>query len=268
MTNTPPRPNLASRLRCLVFWPVWAAYTITIATALICLFWTPASWCYEIARLWCAGSLVIYRWTLGIRYRLIGAERLRDMPRCVVVSNHESAWETIAMTALLPPLTWVIKKELLFVPFFGQVVFLTRPIILNRSQRRRALSKMIERGQAALGKGRWVSIFPQGTRQRDVAKPRFHTGAAKLAIQARCPLLPVIHNAGAYWGGGAWEKRAGAITLHIGEPLSTVDEEGKAKPLEQVHREMTEIMHAMRAGLDDGQAGNSPAGEPIPPQPG
>ena len=133
-----------------------------MATLLLFLCWMPARWCYHYTWYWNYFSLQLFRYILGIRYQVYGLENIKDLKKAIVVANHESSWETQALTVLLPPLAWVIKRELIFIPFFGWVIFLMRPIMLRRTKKISALAKMIELGKKSLQNGRWVAIFPQG----------------------------------------------------------------------------------------------------------
>ncbi len=245
-----PPERLRDKFRCVAFWLLWSVFIVFMACLLMICFWLPALWCYQLARFWCWGSIHLARLTLGINWRITGLENLDGLPPSVIAANHESAWETLALTVMMPTLTWVIKYELMFLPFFGQVVFLTRPIMLKRSQKFRALSKTVEQGQVSLKQGRWVCIFPQGTRQQNVDKPHFHTGAAALAAQANCPLVLIAHNSGKYWGSGLLDKRPGTIELLISRPLSPTDKNGQPRTTKDLHQEMSQSLHQMRSSLN------------------
>lgn len=170
--------------------------------------------------LWAHFILWLSRWLLGIRYRVEGRENLPPGP-AVILSKHQSAWETIAYQALFPPLCYVLKRELLRIPFFGWGLALTRPIAIDRSAGREALRQVEEEGRARLAEGLWVVIFPEGRRMPPGTKGAYHIGGAWLAARAGVPVVPVAHNAGRLWGKNAFIKRPGLVSVRIGPAIST-----------------------------------------------
>lgn len=158
------------------------------------------------------------RWVLGIRYVVHGLEHLPNRP-AVVLAKHQSAWETIAFLFLFPPLSAVIKQELLRVPFFGWAFRMLSPIAIDRSAGREALKQIIEQGRAKLEQNFWVLVFPEGTRVAPGTKGRYGSGGARLAVEAGAPVVPVAHNAGEVWPRRAFVKRPGTITVSIGPAI-------------------------------------------------
>jgi 1-acyl-sn-glycerol-3-phosphate acyltransferase len=180
----------------------------------------PFSRRYAFTRSW---AIVNLRWlelTCGVRYRVIGRENLPAGP-VVVLSKHQSTWETLVFQELFPPLVWVMKRELLWVPFFGWGLAMGRPIAIDRGAGRRAMEQMLTQGKQRLGNGLWVVIFPEGTRMRPGQRGRYRPGGALLAVQAGVPVLPVAHNAGELWGKRQFLKHPGTITVAIGPPIET-----------------------------------------------
>jgi 1-acyl-sn-glycerol-3-phosphate acyltransferase len=166
-------------------------------------------------RLNLAGLRVICRLT----YRVQG---LDDLPgrNCIVLSKHQSAWETIALRALLPPeQTWVLKRQLLSVPFFGWALARFRPIAIERNEGRQALRKLLDEGARSLGRGHWVIIFPEGTRVAPGQRRRYSQGGAMLARRAGATVVPVAHNAGVFWRRRGLRKYPGTIDLVFGPPI-------------------------------------------------
>ncbi len=160
------------------------------------------------------------RAVLGIRYRVQGLERLPGGP-AVILSKHQSAWETIAFQRIFPPHVHVLKRELLWIPFFGWGLALMSPIAIDRNRGIRALKRMAERGAERFAQGFWILIFPEGTRVRAGAHGKYHVGGAWVASRLGAPVVPVAHNAGLYWGKNAFLKYPGEITVQIGEPIPT-----------------------------------------------
>jgi len=175
---------------------------------------------YAFTRSWAIVNLRWLEWTCGVRYRVIGRENLPAGP-VVVLSKHQSTWETLVFQELFPPLVWVMKRELLWVPFFGWGLAMGRPIAIDRGAGRRAMEQMLKQGKQRLDDGLWVVIFPEGTRMNPGQRGRYRPGGALLAVQAGVPVLPVAHNAGELWGKRQFLKHRGTITVVIGEPLPT-----------------------------------------------
>jgi 1-acyl-sn-glycerol-3-phosphate acyltransferase len=139
------------------------------------------------------------------------------------MSNHQSTWETLAYPSIFPTLTWVIKKELLFVPFFGWGIASTQPIALNRQQGKRALKQLVKDGREKLQLGRYILIFPEGTRIPYGEERPLKAGGFMLAKQAKVNILPVAHDSGRLWPRRGFLKTPGTIHLTIGPVINTSD---------------------------------------------
>ncbi len=167
---------------------------------------------------WARTMIWLARVVLGIDYRVIGAENLPRKP-AVILSKHQSAWETLAFQVIFPPQVHVLKRELLWIPFFGWGLALTSPIAIDRSRGARALRRMAELGRERLAQGFWITIFPEGTRVSPGEHRAYQAGGAWLAVKCGAPVVPVAHNAGFFWGRNAFLKRPGTITVEIGSPI-------------------------------------------------
>jgi 1-acyl-sn-glycerol-3-phosphate acyltransferase len=162
--------------------------------------------------------LFLARFICGVRYCVLGTENIPKEP-AIVLSKHQSAWETLAFQQIFPPQVWVLKKELLHIPFFGWGLAMTSPIAINRSQGKAALKQIIRQGRDRLQKGLWIIIFPEGTRIDPGKKGRYGIGGAWLATNTGVSVVPVAHNAGVLWGKNSFIKFPGTITVSIGEPI-------------------------------------------------
>ncbi len=156
----------------------------------------------------------------GVRYRVIGAENIPREP-CVILSKHQSAWETLAWQTIFPPQVWVMKRELLWIPFFGWGLAMLSPIAINRGSGSKALRQMAEQGRERLAAGFFIVIFPEGTRVAPGARGTYHPGGAWLTVKTGALALPVAHNAGECWRKNAFIKRPGLITVSIGKPIAS-----------------------------------------------
>jgi 1-acyl-sn-glycerol-3-phosphate acyltransferase len=160
------------------------------------------------------------RLTCGVRWEVSSDDPLPTEP-CVVLSRHESTWETLFLQCLFVPQATVIKRELLALPFFGWAFRLLRPIAIDRSDARGALRTLVRSGRERLEAGAWVILFPEGTRLAPGAPGRFQRGGAALAIAAGRPVLVVAHDAGRVWPARHWLKYPGTIHVRISGPIDT-----------------------------------------------
>lgn len=174
---------------------------------------------YRIISGWSRCILALARAILGIRYKVEGLEHLPSQP-CILLSKHQSAWETLAFQEIFPPQVLVLKRELLWIPFFGWGLALMSPIAIDRRRGRQALRRMAELGAARLAQGFCITIFPEGTRVKPGERGNYHSGGAWLAIKTGAPVVPVAHNAGTLWPRNAFLKRPGEIRVLVGEPIS------------------------------------------------
>lgn len=173
---------------------------------------------YRITSGWARLMLHLLRVICGIHYRVTGKEHIPQTPS-IILSKHQSAWETLAFQLIFPPQVWVLKRELLLVPFFGWGLAMTSPIAIDRSSRKAALKQIVEQGKNRLGTGFWIVIFPEGTRIPPGKKGRYGIGGAWLATHTGALVVPVAHDAGEFWGKNAFLKLPGTITVHIGAPI-------------------------------------------------
>jgi len=156
--------------------------------------------------------------TCGVKHSLEGMDNLPDSP-CVIACAHSSTWETITTQTFLPPLAWVLKKELLRIPVFGIGLRATGPIAIDRSDKKNALDQVIEQGLQKFKEGRYVLIFPEGTRTPWGEKGRYKKGAAKLALAANVPIIPIAHDAGKYWSSNSYWIKPGNIRCIVGPAI-------------------------------------------------
>jgi 1-acyl-sn-glycerol-3-phosphate acyltransferase len=181
---------------------------------------------YNVISGWSRLVVRLARALCGIRWTVEGREHLPAKP-AVILAKHQSAWETLAFQEIFPPQVLVLKKELLWIPFFGWGLALMSPIAIDRANGRAALRDIARRGKERLEQGFWVVIFPEGTRVRVGEKRDYQQGGAWLAVQCGVPVVPVAHNAGRLWPRNAFFKRAGNVTVRIGPPIPTAGREAK-----------------------------------------
>lgn len=168
-----------------------------------------------------AGFLLAWlRLTCGVRHQVVGLEHVPE-GACVLLCKHQSAWETLALTRLVPHATFVLKKELIEAPILGFGFRAVRPIAIDRGKSRDALREVVRSGTERLADGLAVVIFPEGTRVSPGASIPYRKSGAELARRADVPLVPVAHNAGSFWRHGEFAKVPGEITLEFGPVMET-----------------------------------------------
>ena len=180
----------------------------------------PMRWRFRIIAVWLTGFMALCSHVLGLRYRVVGRENMPRTPS-VVLSKHQSAWETVALQAIFPPLVFVMKRSLLLIPFLGWAFAAVKMISIDRGAGKNALRQVEKQGRERLKAGYWVVIFPEGTRIPPGESRRFKTGGAHLAVSAGVPVVPVAHNAGEFWAKNAFVKKPGLITVSIGPAIDT-----------------------------------------------
>ncbi|MDQ5849784.1 MAG: 1-acyl-sn-glycerol-3-phosphate acyltransferase [Pseudomonadota bacterium] len=181
---------------------------------------------YRIISGWSLLILFFSRSILGIDWRVEGREHLPSRPS-VILAKHQSAWETLAFQHIFPPQVHVLKRELLWIPFFGWGLALMSPIAIDRSRGVAALRTIARRGRERLEQGFWVVVFPEGTRVAPGERREYQIGGAWLAAASGAPVVPVAHNAGRVWPRNAFVKRPGTITVRIGPAIEAADRDPK-----------------------------------------
>lgn len=187
---------------------------------------------YRIISRWARWfAMPLIRYVLGIRYRVIGRE---NMPQgaAVILSKHQSAWETISFQEIFPPVAYVLKRELLRIPMFGWGLAQMPIVSIDRAAGKDALRQVIEQGKQRLAEGFCVVVYPEGTRAPIGSQKRYKVGGAALATAAGVPVVPVAHNAGEFWRRNAFIKRSGEIIVSIGPVIETA-----GRTAEEVNKE-------------------------------
>lgn len=184
-------------------------------------------------RFWLRGLLFLATVICGIRYRIVGRERLPAGP-AVIASKHQSAWETMIFHQLLDDPVFAIKRELFAIPLVGWYMRKAGCIRIDRSSPVRAMRTMIEGATRALADGAQVVVFPEGTRVAPGNKRPYHAGISGLYGSGKVPVIPVALNSGVFWGRRAFRKYPGEITVEILPPVPEgLDREGFLHELKQ-----------------------------------
>lgn len=207
-------------IRSLVFQAYF--FISVVLFAILVLVCTPASFelRFGLARTWARSMLWVGRIVCGLDYVIEGRENIPGDPSVIMI-KHTTVFEAYAQLTVFPPQTWVVKRELLWIPIFGWGLASLKPIAIDRSAGHTAVSQVIEKGRAKLAGGVWVTIFPEGTRVLPGMVRKYGVSGAALAKEAGCPVVPVAHNAGDFWPRRSIVKRPGLIRFCIGPPVET-----------------------------------------------
>ena len=207
-------------LRSLSFTIVWFAFTPLWACICFATCWLPYRKRYHIVSRWNVFTIWLLKSICGIHYQVRGMENLPDGP-AILLSKHQSAWETIFFLYHMPrPLSFVLKKELQYIPFFGWTLALLRMIPINRRQGTNAFRQLVKKGSLRLREKHWIIIFPEGTRIPVGQKGKYHNGGSRLAIKTGAAIVPIAVNAGECWPKNTFIKKPGLITVSIGKAIS------------------------------------------------
>lgn len=208
-------------LRATFFYLVLGITTFIFTMLILLSFPLPFRWaCSPLSRMWCLTALWSGRLICGLKYKIIGLEHLPKTP-VIFLAKHQSAWETLILPAVLPPIACVCKEALLRIPFFGWSLRLSKNIPIDRKAGIQAFKKVLALGKARMKEGLSILIFPEGTRVAPLTHPKFHKTATMLALAAGVPIIPIAHNSGQCWRRNHFIKTPGTITVIIGPPIAT-----------------------------------------------
>ncbi|MES9902989.1 MAG: lysophospholipid acyltransferase family protein [Sedimenticola sp.] len=209
-------------LRSLIFFFFMVLTTVLIAGPLSIIgILLPFRWRCLVANFWGGINIKLLALICGLRYEISGFERI-PKGDAIILSKHQSAWETMALRYLLPPeQAWVAKRELLWVPIFGWAMALVQPIMIDRKSGRKAVRQLLKIGTERLQQGRLVVIFPEGTRVAPGEHKRYGIGGALLAEKSGYPIIPIAHNAGVFWRRRDIKKYPGTIQVVVGPTIES-----------------------------------------------
>lgn len=205
-------------LRSLLFNFIMVSSVTVYALLSVCTFPFAPITRYRFISHWARFIIWVLKVLCDLDYVLEGSEHLPKTPS-IILSKHQSTWETLAFQQIFPPQVWVLKSELLWLPFFGWGLAMTQPIAINRNDRKKAMDQIVEQGRDRLATGRCVVVFPEGTRVAVDEKRRYGIGGAVLAARTGYPVVPVAHNAGYFWPRRGFIKRPGTIRVVIGPTI-------------------------------------------------
>ncbi|MEJ2142341.1 MAG: lysophospholipid acyltransferase family protein [Gammaproteobacteria bacterium] len=224
--------NIKKYFNSMIF--VSSMFLSAVYVSLVAIIFLPFSFGvrYRFLNYYSRFNLWMLKVFCNISYEVEGTENIPAGETCIILSKHQSALETMIVQRVFPPLTFVVKKELLKLPFFGWGLASMDPIAIDRKAGRRAIVEIVKQGKDRLAKGIWIVIFPEGTRSRPGSKQRYKKGGSILAEKSGHRVIPVAHTCGEYWPKGFFARQSGKMRMVIGPPIET-----RGKTADEINRE-------------------------------
>lgn len=215
-------------IRATVFWLGFILSSLLVGLIAPFLLFASYKTSYKILKPWTNFNLWWLKLSCGVKYNIIGRENIDPKRNGIILANHQSTWETLFLPTVFPPISWVLKKELFKIPFYGWGLAKVKPIAIDRDAGSSAVDQVKTKGKERLDQGNWVCIFPEGTRVNPGETKRYRMGGALLAEYCvknsedgkGYPIYPLAHNAGQYWPRHSYIKHPGTITVSIGQPFT------------------------------------------------
>ncbi|SDR27151.1 lysophospholipid acyltransferase family protein [Pseudovibrio sp. Tun.PSC04-5.I4] len=205
-------------LRSILFNVLFYTSTLFITISCSFLFLLPVRYCWWLLPMWSRVEKFLLHWVGGVKSEITGLENL-PKSGCIIVSKHQSAWETFALSEYYRQPTFIMKRELRYVPFFGWYLMKFRQIPVDRGKKGKALSAMGKRAAQAIAEGRNIIIYPEGTRRAAGAEPQYKYGIVHLYKTLNCPVVPIALNSGVYWPRHRFFRFPGTIKAEILKPI-------------------------------------------------
>ncbi len=208
-------------IRSLIFTCIMAFSIVLYSFLCILAIPFPFRFRYTLIAGFTHAILNILKYICHIDYHVQGLDNIPIDRTGIVLSKHQSIWETFYLPTVFPHMAIILKRELLWIPFFGWGLATIDPIAINRNKKSSAMDQIIKKGKACLNAGRWILIFPEGTRIPYGKVGHYKAGGARLAVATKAPVIPVAHNAGRYWSKRGFIKKPGTVQMVIGPLIET-----------------------------------------------
>jgi 1-acyl-sn-glycerol-3-phosphate acyltransferase len=221
--NKPSYSKLNLFIRSLIF----SIYSITtiIIYSFVCLaaLLFPLHFRMSLIRAYMRVYFYVLKKVCHLDYKVEGLENIPKDRNGIIMCKHSSTWETFFLPLYFHLPAALAKRELAWIPFFGWGLAVSQPIFINRSDKQSSMQQIIEKGERFLRQGRWIMIFPEGTRVPFGTVGQYKLGGARLAAATGYPIIPIAHNAGYFWPRRRFIKRPGTVTVVIGPPIESRD---------------------------------------------
>jgi len=207
-----------SAIRSLIFTVFFLTWTGVILVGFSSLFLFPRPYMQRAVRLWGQVTRTAMKWIVGTDFEIRGRENILPVP-AIYASKHQSAWDTTIFHLVFDDPAYVLKKELMSIPFWGLIARKCGAIIVDRARGASAIKGLIRGAAAALKAGQRVIIFPEGTRTAPGRSLPYYPGVAAIYSQTAAPVVPVALNSGLFWGRRNIIKRPGTIVVEFLPPI-------------------------------------------------
>lgn len=219
------RPVLILRSTIYWIWSILNTLVMALPVLISALFSTQLG--LSFAHIWLRLNIYGLRLICGVSWTVEGQENIPDEP-CIILSKHQSTWETYFIPMLVPKIVYVAKKSLAWIPIFGWSLVALKFILIDRKAGSRAVDQIISQSKDRMAHGYSVIIFPEGTRVPIGASPRYRIGGAAVAEKTGASILPIAVNSGEYWPRMGYIKWPGKIKVCIGPPITSAGKKADA----------------------------------------
>jgi 1-acyl-sn-glycerol-3-phosphate acyltransferase len=237
-------------LASVLYTSIFFIDSVLFGFVIVLLGWLPFRQRYGLARTWAQTNVGLAKILCGLDWTVEGREHIPREGAHVTMWKHTSTWETMAQIVVFPPQAWVLKRQILWIPFVGWATWLMKCIAIDRGSGHRAVNQVLDQGRDRLAAGIWVLIFPEGTRMAPGETRKYGVSGALLASQAGVKLVPVAHNAGDFWPRRGLLKKPGLIRVRIGPPVEATGREPRELNAE-VQRWIESTMQELRSRPDN-----------------
>lgn len=210
-------------------------------------FFLPNKYVWLIPKFWAHTVIFLLRYIASIKIEVQGIDNIKNIKNYIIAPKHQSALETFVLLAYLDNPSYVLKKELSFIPLFGWYMAKTGIIAINRGSPLQALKQLIAEAKKHNARGRQILIFPEGTRRKPGDKPAYKAGVATLYKELKVPVVPIAHNAGLYWPKNSFYRYKGTLTIKILPPIdiSLDKKQFLAKLINDIEQNCNELLMAL-----------------------
>jgi 1-acyl-sn-glycerol-3-phosphate acyltransferase len=232
-------------IRSLLFF-IYSAVSIALYSFLCLIgYLFPLRYRHALIRAYLRSYIYLLKKVCYIDYQVTGLEHIPKKQAVIILSKHQSTWETFFLPTIFHDPAIILKRELLWIPFFGWGLASSDPIAIDRNQKSSAMQQIITKGRRCLQQGRPILIFPEGARIPFGKVGKYRLGGARLAETTGYPVIPVAHNAGLCWPKGKLIKRPGLVQVVIGPIIQS-----KGKSAEDIMKETQSWIETTIAGMN------------------
>jgi 1-acyl-sn-glycerol-3-phosphate acyltransferase len=239
MHHKKPKITVNMFIRSLLVSIITSITIVLYSFVCVVFFLFPLRYRHGLIRSYLRLHIYLLKVICHVNYQVEGLENIPKDRTGIILSKHQSTWETFFLPLIFHEPAIILKRELLWIPFFGWGLASMDPIAINRNNQKTALQQIIEKGRKCLENGRFILVFPEGTRIMPGKIGQYKIGGARLAVGTHHPVIPVAHNAGRFWHKGQFVKTPGTIRMVIG-PL-----------IETTGRTPDEVLHLAKTWIED-----------------